>query len=255
MDKHALAVEAGIEERNHYEKMEDDKAIRQSLECAQVFAETIVQSKFSPTERQAFAKIIRQFNTLYWELGIQTWLMTSWRGVPVFKPPTDLWIYQELIYTLKPDLIIETGTCAGGSALFLKDIMNLADINGDVLTIDIEDKRADLVKEHNILFINESSIANHTIEIVRDLSTSYKKIMVILDSDHSYEHVSKELEYYAPLVTIGSALIVEDTNNCPGPKKAVEEWIFDHRHQFKQDMMCEKFMLTFNRDGFYERIA
>ena len=79
--------------------------------------------------------------------------------------------------------------------------------------------------------------------------------MVILDSDHEEEHVAQELEIYAPLVTKGSILIVEDTNNHPGPKAAVERWFPEHRENFKYDYMCEKFMLTFNRDGYFERIA
>lgn len=257
----ALTQEIGIEDREHFEKVEDPHVL-ESIRKAQVFAETIIQSKFSPAEYEAFAKIIRQFNTLYWELGIQTWMMTKWRGVPVFKPPTDLWIYQELIYTLRPDLIIETGTCAGGSALYLSDMLRLTNTVGKVLTIDIDGKHlhdefllALKTWPYRLEFVEGSSTEQSVIQYVQTLASRVQNVLVILDSDHSYEHVSEELKHYAPLVTKGSALIIEDTGNCEGAKQAVQDWYIDHRKEFKQDVMCEKFMLTFNRDGFFERIG
>lgn len=262
MERSALVKEAGIEERSHYEESHDP-ALRQVLEQAHVFAETIVQCKFSPIEREAFSKIIRQFNTLYWEMALQTWMITRWRGVPVFKPPTDLWIYQELMYSLKPDVIIETGTCAGGSALFLADMMSMMRIEGRVITIDIDCQglheeftrrlENNELYMQDLVFLNGSSVDPECIRMVKEKIRPSDKVAVILDSDHSYEHVTKELELYAPLVTKGSALIIEDTSNTETTKQAVTDWYLDHRKEFKQDVMCEKFMLTFSRDGFYER--
>jgi len=81
-----------------------------------------------------------------------------------------------------------------------------------------------------------------------------KRVMVILDSDHSEEHVSKELELYAPLVTKGSILIIEDTSNCPGALAAVESWSLRQK-EFRKNVMCEKFMLTFSRDGYWEKVG
>jgi cephalosporin hydroxylase len=80
--------------------------------------------------------------------------------------------------------------------------------------------------------------------------------MVILDSDHEREHVLKEIELYAPLVTIGSILIIEDGNNHAGVKAAISEFAIDpilNGKRFRKNLMCEKYMLTFNRDGFWER--
>lgn len=252
--------EAGIENRNHFDSSEDP-GMRQQLESMRVFAETIVQCKFSPAEREAFAKIIRQFNTLYWELGIQTWCATQWRGVSVFKPPTDLWIYQELIYNLKPDLIIETGTCAGGSALYMADLMRVTNTIGKIITIDINKEHlheefllACQTWPYRIEFVEGSSTSQKVWQHIQMIASRKQKVVVILDSDHSYEHVTKELELYAPLVSIGSALIIEDTGNCEGARQAAHDWFVQHQKTFKQDFMCEKFMLTFNRDGYFERI-
>lgn len=239
-----------------------DEAVRKSIEGSRVFAETIVASKFDAAERQVFSEVIRKFNKLYWEMGVQTWLTTKWRGVGVLKPPTDMWIYQELIWTIQPDLIIETGTYRGGSALFMRDVLDMCGLSKTkIITIDID--RSGLAKAftdrlggvNDLIFINASSVADQTMQHVRRYVDSSQKVMVILDSDHSYEHVTKELELYAPLVSVGSALVIEDTSNCPEVLRAVQDWYFDRRTEFRHDVMCEKLMLSFNRDGYYERIA
>lgn len=239
----------------------DDPRLRKLVESANVFADIILQSRFSDGEKEIFARVIKQFNQLYWEFGIQTWMSTKWRGVPVLKPPTDLWIYQELIYTLRPDLIIECGSYEGGSALFLRDMMDLEGLNGVVWSVDIDHSKLNakaLARASNVdsglIYTLGSSIDLAVFSFAEALVASSQKVMVILDSDHSYEQVSEELKLYAPLVSVGSVLIIEDTSNCPEALRAVQDYMFDHRHQFKADVMCEKLMLTFCREGFYERI-
>lgn len=219
-------------------------------------AEFIVSQKFSPEEIEANHKIIQRFVKLYHENSVQTWSNTHWRGVKVFKAPTDLWIYQELIEHIRPDLIIETGTAMGGSALFLRDMLNVIFPHGHVISVDI---RNDILSPRamvdGITFINKSSTSVETIaQIKKYIDDAYvKRVMVILDSYHTEDHVFNELELYGPLVTKGSALIVEDTNT-PGPSEAIDRWRPDHP-EFKMDTMCEKFMLTFNRGGYFERVA
>ncbi len=173
----------------------------------------------------------------------------------MLKTPTDLWIYQELIAHLKPDLIIETGTYYGGSAYFMRDIMNL-NAGGRIMTIDIDHSRL-AIKTPGVEYVLGSSVSEETMMLVRAYIHAYscQRVMVILDSAHDEEHVAKELELYAPLVSVGMQLIVEDTNNDPGPKAAVERWFPKNSEKFKRDFMCEKFMLTFNRDGYFERIT
>jgi len=223
-------------------------------------AEFIAQQRYSDIERARFAKVIREFNELYYMMSPQTWGSTKWRGVPICKAPTDMWIYQELITKLRPDVIIETGTFCGGSALFMRDILHLSQTHGQVISIDKTLARLDdLAKVDGIKFLEAPSESFEALSFVKAYLAAYQcqTVMVILDSDHSHEHVLKELELYAPLVTVGSALIIEDTSNAPGPKSAMEEWFIEKNgkdYTFKHDYMCEKYMLTFNRDGYFERV-
>ncbi len=91
--------------------------------------------------------IIDGFHTLYYYNSYRTWQNTFWLGVPVMKCPLDLWQYQEIIYELKPDIIIECGTARAGGALFLASVCDLVN-HGSVITIDIEDKKINLgIKE------------------------------------------------------------------------------------------------------------
>lgn len=240
----------------------EDPALREMLEDRKIFAETILQNRFSPEEKELFARVIRQFNELYWEMGIQTWSSTKYRGVNVLKPPTDMWIYQELIFTLKPDLIIESGTMCGGSALFMRDMMDIMQLPGEVVTIDISEKNLHpsfiaRMRESTggLRFLNAQSTDPAVLHVIQAMIHSGDRVMVILDSDHSYENVMNELIAYGPLVTLGSVLIVEDTSNTLSAKQANDDWYFDNRKFFKRDFMCEKLMLTFNRDGYYERIG
>jgi cephalosporin hydroxylase len=156
---------------------------------------------------------------------------TRWLGVPAQKCPLDLWIYQELLHELRPDLIVETGTSKGGSALYLAAICDLLD-QGQVITIDVRPVRQ---PEHpRITYITGSSTDPPTLTQVREAAHSAFQVMVLLDSDHHADHVLAELRAYAPLVTPGSYLIVEDTNinghpvraqdiDGPGPAEAVAE--------------------------------
>jgi len=238
----------------------DENQIQEELDRCRVKAETIAMQRYSDAEKMRFAKIIREFNALYWQMKQQTWCNTKWRGVPLCKAPTDMWIYQELVEAIRPDLIIETGSLAGGSALFFHDIIKLMDLQCRVLSIDtVHEHLHTKAKQSDVVFFKGSSVENETMVQVKAQIVAYraKKIMVILDSDHAKEHVAKELELYAPLVSVGSALVVEDTGNHMGAKEAADEWFMEHEqhgYQYRKDYMCEKFMLTFNRDGYFERV-
>src|SRR5688572_21750413 len=88
---------------------------------------------------------IQDFHKLYYDAPRQTWQNTYWHGVPVQKNPCDLWVYQELIFKLKPDLIIECGTLCGGSALYLAHMCDLVG-NGKIVSIDVRPQNP---PEHN----------------------------------------------------------------------------------------------------------
>lgn len=222
---------------------------------AEAIAALTEGAMYTDEDRMKYAKIIYDFNKLYYDLYKQTWCATSWKGIPVLKAPTDLWVYQEIITRLKPDLIIETGTMRGGSAVFLDDMCQLVNPSGRVISIDIEPEKIDKrAYDSHVRFIIGSSVDQEIVNIVKAHIYAYdcKKVMVILDSDHSEGHVIKELDIYGKLVTKDSALIVEDTSNSEA-REAVNKWLPEHP-EFTTDIECEKFMLTFNRGGYLEKV-
>lgn len=209
----------------------------------------------------AETRIVEEFHRLYYNEMIRTWTSTFWFGTPTLKCPLDLWVYQEIIHELKPDLIIETGTAGGGSALFLASLCELVG-NGRVVTIDIERDEA-RVEHARIEYVQGSSTSGEVVERVRSLAQVSGVVMVILDSDHSKEHVLEELSLFSPFVTPGSYLIVEDTcvnghpvlpDFGPGPREAVEEFLAQDG-DFVVDPSKEKFFLTFNPGGYLKRSA
>lgn len=224
--------------------------------------EFITHQVFSDEEKVRFSKVIKDFNELYYRMQRQTWGITMWRGVHALKTPTDMWVYQELIQAIKPDLIIETGTYCGGSALFMRDVLDKVNPSGYIISIDTEHIASDgilILKDEarvcGIDFYLGSSVVQKTVDYLKSYIQEYEcqRVMVILDSDHSEEHVLKELEIYSSIVTVGSILIVEDTSNHEGAREAARKWYENNQHWYKKNVLCEKFMLTFNRDGFFER--
>ena len=203
--------------------------------------------------------IVDEFHKLYY--GSKRYNNAFWLDVPANKCPLDLWIYQEIIFKLKPDLIIETGTSHGGSALFLASICDLIN-KGEVVTIDIADVPG-RPKHDRIKYLLDSSTSVEVVEKVKGMVKKDACVLVILDSDHSKEHVLNELRIYSELVTRGSYIIVEDTNvnGHPvlpgwgeGPMEAVQEFLAGNK-LFSIDKTREKFFLTFNPKGYLKKIA
>jgi cephalosporin hydroxylase len=185
---------------------------------------------------------------------------TYWLGTPILKSPLDCWIYQELICEQQPDLIIETGTDRGGSALFFASICDLVG-HGRVISVDIRSAAA--IRHPRVKFVIGDSTSDRILGQIRHEAARAKRTMVVLDSDHSAGHVMRELRAYREFVTPGSYLVVEDTNvnghpvlpeHGPGPFEAVHEFIAEDRH-FEIDRSREKFLLTYFPDGFLKRIG
>jgi cephalosporin hydroxylase len=181
-------------------------------------------------------------------------------GIPAQKCPLDLWVYQEILWEIRPDLIIECGTAQGGSALFLASICDLLN-KGKIISIDIEDRK-DRPLHRRIEYWLGSSIQEEIMARVKSETENKGKVMIILDSDHHKEHVLKELHIYSPFVSQGSYLIVEDTNINghpvlsefgPGPMEAVTEFLKGNA-DFVIDEGKEKFFMTFNPRGFLLRV-
>lgn len=140
----------------------------------------------------------------------------SWFGLPIIQFPADVMATQEAIWKSKPNLIIESGVARGGSLIFLSSILEAMG-GGKVVGIDVEIRKHNLssINQHplkkNIELVEGSSTDQSTIEKVQTFIKNDSRVMVILDSDHSFDHVYEELKCYAPLVTSGCYLVVADT--------------------------------------------
>ena len=194
-----------------------------------------------------------RFHAEYYGDGLP--FKTSWRGVPMVKCPMDMWAYADIILSARPDVLIETGTYRGGSALFFADMMDLAG-NGEVVTIDRA--RAGSVSHDRITYLSGDSAA---MGAEMESYVGERSCMVVLDSDHHKSHVLAELEGMGCLVTSGQYLIVEDTNLghqvCPdflgdGPAEAIAEWLPAHP-DFEVDATQERHGLTMNPGGWLRR--
>jgi len=201
------------------------------------------------------------FHKLYYQLERQTWGNTLWLGTGTLKCPFDLWTYQEILHEVQPDLILETGTWDGGTALFLASMCDLMN-RGRVVTIDINE-RPGRPQHQRITYLRGSSTSPEIVQRVRTGIGKDERILVLLDSDHRKDHVLRELAIYGDLVTPGSYVIVEDTNinGHPvdptfgsGPMEALQEFLRKD-HRFEIDRTREKFLLTFNPSGFLRKIG
>ncbi len=194
-----------------------------------------------------------------------TWRLNEWLGILTEQNPNDVWITQEIIVETRPDFIIETGTLCGGSAALWSTILGQVNPEGRVITIDIMDqaqqaRKLPIVQKH-VDFLYGSSTAAHIVDDVKN-RVEGKRVLVILDSDHSKQHVLKELEAYSPLVSVGSYLIVQDTNVNghpvaptfgPGPMEALAEFLTSHTN-FVPDKERERLMFTMHPNGYLKRI-
>jgi len=204
------------------------------------------------------AAVVDSFHRLYYESEV--FARTSWLGVSALKCPLDLWIYQEIIHDLRPDVIVECGTASGGSALFLAAICDLVG-NGRIITVDIEEVPG-RPQHARVTYLHGSSTAPDIVEQVGRAVAGEGCVLVLLDSDHSKDHVLAELRAYSSFVTPGSYVIVEDTNIGghpvspdwgPGPMEAVDEFLAEN-NAFAIDGSREKFFLTFNPRGYLRRM-
>lgn len=185
---------------------------------------------------------------------------TFWRGVSVMKCPLDLWMYQQLIYQVRPDLIIEFGTYVGGAALFFADMQRLSDLPGNVITVDVmeAEERPD---DPAITYLRGSSTSYKVLGKIRERAADADVVMIIADGCHEEKHVLRELKLYHKMITPGSYFIVEDSAGVTltnkgdldgGPMHAIPRFLANHP-QFEQDKECEQFLMTFNPGGYLRR--
>ena len=205
-------------------------------------------------------RITDRFHALYYYRRDRTWRNTRWFGTDVLKCPLDLWIYQELLHEIRPDWIVETGTAFGGSASYLAALCDLLG-NGQVLTIDPR-VREGRPEHPRITYLRGLSTEPAILESVEKQLAGARSVIVLLDSDHSFENVLAELRAYHHFVTPGSYCVVEDGNvgGHPvrpeyggGPQEAARVFLAENR-DFEVDRQREKFYLTFNPGGYLRRV-
>jgi len=199
----------------------------------------------------------------------------SWMGRPIIQFPQDMIGMQEIIWETKPDVIVETGVAHGGSIIYYASLLEMLGNGGKVIGIDIDIRSHNRVaiEQHpmykNIELIEGSSISTDTFEQVVAKVGARKKVLVILDSNHTHEHVLKELELYSTLISKGHYLVVFDTliEDMPddlildrpwrkgnNPKTAVFEFL-QQNSRFEIDKDIEaKLLITVAPDGFLKCI-
>ena len=202
------------------------------------------------------AAVARAHDALYLS---DAWTEATWLGAQALKNPLDLWVYQEIMVETRPELVVETGTYRGGSAFFLASVCDLLGA-GEVVSIDVEPVRDDYPVHPRITYLGGRSSTDP--DVVADVRARAdgRRVLVILDSDHSQAHVEAELAEYAPLVPVGCYLIVEDSNIgqirkdlLPGPLEAIETFLA-RSDEFEVDREREKFLITFNPSGYLRRV-
>ena len=237
-----------------------DDVDTQSL-ARQRFEETIRRRdlEISPEQQEQFARIYH---------SLEIWQNTWYLGHRIWKNPCDLWMMQQIMFEVQPDYIIEAGTMYGGSAIYFAHIFEGLGLNDSkILTFDILDSCQDaretrLWKKHVEFFLTSSTDPEKVKEISERVKG--KKVLVVLDSDHSTDHVFDELMAWGPVVSPGSYIVVEDTNldGVPvskrfidnGPMKAVDKFLSSPEGaEFETDVLRESMLLTFNPGGWLKK--
>ncbi len=242
-------------------------------------------------QKECRAEILKQGQDTHFQRVSRDWLVAAtdhkysyhftWLGRPIIQLPQDILAMQELIWTVQPDLIVETGIAHGGSLVFSAAMLELnASCGGpwdaEVLGIDID------IRSHNrsaieahpmarrISMVEGSSVDPHVVDQVRDRAKAADRVLVCLDSKHSHEHVLAELEVYAPLVTLDSYCVVFDTviEQLPeevhpdrpwgpgdNPMTAVTAFL-DRHPEFQIDHMIDaKLALSCVPNGYLRRVS
>jgi cephalosporin hydroxylase len=186
---------------------------------------------------------------------------TTYFGVPTLKNPMDAWIYQEIVFETKPDVIVEVGNRHGGSALYFAHLCDILG-RGRIIGLDLSHKDVpNHVKRHpRITFIAGDACQNFE-QVARSISRS-DRVLVIEDSSHTYENTLNVLRLYSKLIKVGDYLIVEDsichhglaTGPSPGPYEASEDFVRENA-DFQIDRERERFLITWNPKGYLKRVA
>jgi cephalosporin hydroxylase len=229
-------------------------------------AETKEMDLYSEDGARALAQL---WTRSAWQRRIS--YQTRWLGIPIIQLPEDILIMQELIYKVKPTIVIETGTAHGGTAVLYASMLELLG-KGRVISIDVE------IREHNrlaiqshpmakrITLIEGSSVDDEVQAQVKRLVRANDRVLVALDSNHTYSHVLKELEKFGPLVSPGSYMVafdgvMETLADAPdgkpewatdNPAAAIRDFLENHS-EFEPDPYYNRLMVTYCPGGFLKK--
>lgn len=201
-----------------------------------------------------------------WYYNNQIWNATAWAGVKALKSPCDMWSYQEILWELKPSLILEFGSFYGGATLFFASILEQINNKSQVFSVDIDHTSLNpKVRNHPRIELMLSSstapqVAQRIVELRREFPGA---VFAILDSNHEKHHVLGEMQLLRPLLKTGDYVVVEDSNINghpvlpgwgPGPYEAMEEYFALYPDDYQRDYRREhKFGFTFATAGFLIR--
>ena len=221
-----------------------------------------IAHRLVPAYRRTVGPVVNRLFHLDLVEKTQNFSDVTWLGHPVWQNVLDLWTIQETIVAVRPNLLIETGTNRGGSALFYCHLLDLLG-HGTVLSVDV-------TKQHQLehpraTFLTGDSTGREVVERVQAaVNAAHGPVMVILDSDHSEGHVRKELDLYANFVTRDSYLIVQDScidvlptarSQRPGPLPAIRRFLATHP-EFEIDHQADsRFLISHHPCGWLRRVA
>lgn len=242
-------VGVNAKERSNFDSLAEERA-QQAAAKSDKMVEEVEKSKQQVTND--FLKLWAEEQLVF---------KLHWYGINTLQNPMDVWATQEIMTAVKPDIILEAGTYKGGSAILWAAILEHINPEGRIITIDIEDQRTDKAKNHPLakekvdFLLGGSTDPEIVAEVVK--RAQGKRVLVILDSLHTADHVRDEINAYSPLVGPGSYIIVQDTNGL----SKVEGWPWEACVEFAEsnpdweiDFWRERHRLTSNHYGFLKHL-
>jgi cephalosporin hydroxylase len=233
----------------------------------------LARLRHTAPSRPSFRPSARAYRTRYQTMSLHEWLVyhqqhlafgrCTWMGVTTIKNPLDAWVYQEIIHQVRPGVIVEIGSAEGGSTLYLAHLLDLLG-SGTVVSVDLDRSRFH-VTHPRIVTVTGHSSAPPTVAQVAAICAG-QSVLVIHDGDHTREQVLADLLAYAPLVSPGSYLIVEDGivdlfrsaemswTDDDGPLAATEQFLRENPG-FVVDAERERYILTYNPRGYLKRVG
>ena len=217
--------------------------LQQDIKSLELYKKEQVE-KINLYSDEAFKIISKQWLKIGWN---QKYNYTfSWLGRPIIQLPEDILRIQEVIFDIKPDVIVETGVAHGGSLIYYASLCKIIG-KGKVVGVDIEIRKHNrkAIEEHflaeYITLIEGNSISDKIAKQVKSLIKENQKVLVLLDSCHTYDHVKKELELYSEIVSIGSYIVVTDgimqiLNDVP---RGGEDWYWNNPVNALKEFLSE----------------